>query len=236
MKALASLPKAGGSASDRDSCRWHLIQPKTAAARLVTAQGWAVTADVPLGSYRAISFAGQMQARTSGTCYITQGYVGVFDGDKLVALVHGKSSEDAAIGDLDPLEDGTVRVWDGEIVGSPVGDLRVEAGGALHLTKVADEDAVCQGRAKVPNMYNRSIDRARKALASKGWKPVRAKANGGWRQAAFIKRGIVEVESCSGTGLAHCRFNYAGPSGTLSLITAGEADLPNVVDYDVKCR
>ncbi|WP_432726866.1 PASTA domain-containing protein [Variovorax sp. W6] len=236
MKAIASLPKAGGSASERDGCPWRVIQPKSAAARLVAAQGWAVMADVPLGAYRAISFAGRMEAGTSGTCNITQGNVAVFDGDKLVALAYGKSAEDTAIGNLTALEGGTVRVWDGDIVGSPVGDLRVEADGTVRLGKLADEESVCKGQAKVPNVYGMPIDKARKALADKGWKPVRIKPDGESRQAGFIKRGIVEVESCAGTGLAYCSFSYTGPAGALSLVTAGEKGLPDVVGYDVKCR
>ncbi|RSZ32788.1 PASTA domain-containing protein [Variovorax sp. 553] len=236
MKAIASLPKAGGSAGERNGCPWRVLQPKSAAARLVAAQGWAVMADVPLGAYRAVSFAGQMEAGTSGTCNITQGNVAVFDGDKLVALAYGKSAEDTAIGNLTALEGGAVRVWDGDIVGSPVGDLRVEADGTVRLGKLADEESVCKGQAKVPNVYGMPIDQARKALADKGWKPVRIKPDGESRQAGLIKRGIVEVESCAGTGLAYCSFSYTGAAGALSVITAGEKGLPNVVGYDAKCR
>ena len=236
MKAIASLPKAGGSAIDRDGCPWRVIPPKSAGARLVAAQGWAVMADLPLGAYRAVSFAGQMEAGTSGTCNITQGNVAVFDGDKLVALAYGKSADDTAIGNLTALEGGAVRVWDGDIVGSPVGDLHVEADGTVRLGKLADEESVCKGQAKVPNVYGMPIDKARKALADKGWKPVRGGASPEPRQAALVRRGITEAESCAGTGLAYCDFGYAGPAGRLTLTTVGEKDLPTVSDYDVKCR
>lgn len=236
VKALNSLPKAGGSVSDRKGCPWRVLQPKSPAARLVAAQGWAVMADVPLGSYRAVSFAGQMEAGTSGTCNITQGNVAVFEGDKLLALAYGKSADEAAIGNLTALEGGAVRVWDGDVIGSPVGDLRVEADGIVRLGKLADEESVCNGQAKVPNVYGMPIDKARKALADKGWKPVRIKPDGESRQAGLIKRGIVEVESCSGTGLAYCSFSYTGAAGALSVVTAGEKGLPNVVGYGTKCR
>ena len=236
MKALTNLPRAGGSASDRDSCPQRVIQPKSAAAKQIAAQGWAVMSDVPLGSYHAVSFAGQMEAATSGTCNVTRGNVAVFDHDKLIALAYGKSAEDTAIGALSPLEGGAVRVWDGDISPMPVGDLRVDSNGTLRLSKVADEDAVCQGRAKVPNVYNMPIDKARKTLAARGWNPVRAKPEGEPRQAELIKRGIVEAQTCSGTGLAYCGFSYTGPAGTLSLTTVGDNTLPNVVDYGVKCR
>ncbi|MEV8469821.1 PASTA domain-containing protein [Ralstonia sp. UNC404CL21Col] len=236
MKAVAALPKAGGDAGDRDSCPQLVIKPKSPAAKQVAAQGWAVMADVPLGAFRAVSFAGQMQAATSGTCNVTQGNVAVFQNDKLVALAYGKSAEDPAIGALTPLEGGAVRVWDGDISPLPVGDLRVDSDGTLRLSKVADEDAVCQGRALVPNVYNMSIDKARKALADKGWKPVKGGASPEPRQAALVKRGIGEANSCAGTGLAYCDFNYVGPAGKLTLTTVGEDDLPHVAGYDVRCR
>ncbi|WP_221625313.1 hypothetical protein [Burkholderia cepacia] len=235
MKPLANLPMAG-SANDRGDCSQLVIQPKSAAARLVAAQGWAVMSDMPLGPYRAISFAGQMEAATSGTCSITQGNVAVFENGRLIALAYGKSAEDTAIGRLAPLESGAVRIWDGDIAPSPAGDLHVDRDGTLRLSRVADEDAVCQGRAKVPNVYNMPIDKARKALIANGWNPVRGGASGEPRQSALVRRGIVETESCAGTGLAFCDFGYTGPAGKLTLTTVGEGALPSVTDYDVKCR
>ncbi|WP_334052334.1 hypothetical protein [Burkholderia cepacia] len=235
MKPLANLPMAG-SANDRGDCSQLVIQPKSAAARLVAAQGWAVMSDMPLGPYRAISFAGQMEAATSGTCSITQGNVAVFENGRLIALAYGKSAEDTAIGRLAPLESGAVRIWDGDIAPSPAGDLHVDRDGTLRLSRVADKDAVCQGRAKVPNVYNMPIDKARKALIAHGWNPVRGGASGEPRQSALVRRGIVETESCAGTGLAFCDFGYTGPAGKLTLTTVGEGALPSVTDYDVKCR
>ncbi|WP_431209036.1 hypothetical protein [Burkholderia cepacia] len=235
MKPLANLPMAG-DALDRGDCSQLVIQPKSAAARLVAAQGWAVMSDMPLGPYRAISFAGQMEAATSGTCSITQGNVAVFEDGRLIALAYGKSAEDTAIGRLAPLESGAVRIWDGDIAPSPAGDLHVDRDGTLRLSRVADEDAVCKGRAKVPNVYNMPIDKARKALIANGWNPVRGGASGEPRQSALVRRGIVETESCAGTGLAFCDFGYTGPAGKLTLTTVGEGALPSVTDYDVKCR
>ena len=235
MKPLANLPMAG-DAIDRGDCSQLVIQPKSAAARLVAAQGWAVMSDMPLGPYRAISFAGQMEAATSGTCSITQGNVAVFENGRLIALAYGKSAEDTAIGRLAPLESGAVRIWDGDIAPSPAGDLHVDRDGTLRLSRVADADAVCQGRAKVPNVYNMPIDKARKALIANGWNPVRGGASGEPRQSALVRRGIVETESCAGTGLAFCDFGYTGPAGKLTLTTVGEGALPSVTDYDVKCR
>ncbi|CAB3764102.1 hypothetical protein B7G54_26030 [Burkholderia puraquae] len=88
MKALADLPGAA-SPVDRDSCPQSVIQPKSAAAKLVAAQGWAVMSDVPLAPYRAVSFAGRMEPATSGTCSITQGNVAVFENGKLTLTTVG---------------------------------------------------------------------------------------------------------------------------------------------------
>ncbi|VWD49291.1 hypothetical protein BCO71033_05187 [Burkholderia contaminans] len=235
MKALANLPRAA-SPTDRESCWQRVIQPTSPAARLVVAQGWAVMSDVPLGPYRAVSFAGRLAPATSGTCSITQGNVAVFENGKLIALAYGKSAEETAIGRLAPLEGGAVRVWDGDIPPSPAGDLHVDADGTLRLSRVADEDAVCKGLAKVPNVYNMPIDKARKVLVAHGWKPVRGSASGEARHSALVRRGIVETGSCAGTGLGYCDFGYAGAAGTLTLTTVGEGDFPSVTDYDVKCR
>jgi hypothetical protein len=48
------------------------------------------------------------------------------------------------------------------------------------------------------------------------------------------------VQECSGTGFGFCDYAYAGPAGTLSVITMGEIGedgrLPVVSDYGVDCR
>ena len=130
-----------------------------------------------------------------------------------------------------------MRVWDGNPVPNPVGDLHVQDDGVLHLAPVSSADTVCHGHATVPNVYNLPIDKARMALQSKGWRPVRrTKTEGDTGQAELIKRGMIETQACAGTGFAFCEFRYTSPAGKLVLTTAGEEDYPRVTNYDVTCR
>ena len=56
------------------------------------------------------------------------------------------------------------------------------------------------------------------------------------REAELMKRGVVEVDGCSGTGFGYCSYGYESPAATLSLATVGDADDPAVSSYDVRCR
>ena len=47
--------------------------------------------------------------------------------------------------------------------------------------------------------------------------------------------GITEIQSCSGTGLARCFFNYDGAYASLEIVTLGEVG--EVVNkYSVQCK
>ena len=91
------------------------------------------------------------------------------------------------------------------------------------------------------------LSHARKALLAKGWEPRETfgvDADGArWSQFAdagdLYRAGMVEVESCSGTGANYCTFNYRRKSECLSLQTEGEfkagAYEPTVVRATAKC-
>jgi hypothetical protein len=56
--------------------------------------------------------------------------------------------------------------------------------------------------------------------------------------AGLAKRGVVEADSCSGTGVGYCGFNYRGPAGVLHVTTVGGDPDPGedaVVGYGVEC-
>jgi len=86
--------------------------------------------------------------------------------------------------------------------------------------------------AKLPAVTEFTYHKARKALLSAGWQPLQTKSfneantdsdisygNG----ALFWKKGYVEVEACSGTGIAACTFLFKDVYGNrLRVITAGE--------------
>ena len=71
---------------------------------------------------------------------------------------------------------------------------------------------------------------ARASLLKQGWEPratsVRMK-DGSLEKSfgearSFLQAGFAEVESCTGTGLNHCRFNYRRGEECLVLVTQGE--------------
>ena len=89
--------------------------------------------------------------------------------------------------------------------------------------------------ARLPAITELTYDKARKKLLAAGWQPLQTKsfngansdpdiADGNGR--IFWKRGYVEVESCSGTGVAACAFLFKDAYGNrLRVTTAGE-ELP----------
>ena len=237
------LPKAPGPVQDRNECDNYVVRPVSAAGSLVAARGWAVTGEAVLGAYRVVSFAGKFGAGTSAHCSVEQGNIGIFDGTKLVALAYAPKGSKESIGKIVILDGGGLRVWSGDDLSAPVGDIQIVQG-ELRLGALPTEDSFCRGKVQVPNIYELPIDKARKILIDKGWKPVASESTFDpkifSREADFVKHGIIEVDSCAGTGYGFCAFHYKNASASLSVTTAGDGetagDTPPVVDYDVSCR
>lgn len=247
VKSLAivlarDVPKAPPAASDRDSCGHLTITPSTAAGRLVASRGWAVTGEAPLPTGgQAVSFAGKFEPGTSGSCLVSEGNVAVFRGGTLLAIAYAPRASKETIGKIVPLADGHARIWGGDFLSQPIADLRVENDGyLLALAPLAAEETVCGGGAVLPNIYGMAIDRARKVLESKGWTPVQGaigkNRNEQGREIDLVERGILEVESCSGTGFGYCSFGYRNSAGTLSVTTVGDGEFPSVSGYGATCR
>lgn len=53
--------------------------------------------------------------------------------------------------------------------------------------------------------------------------------------ADLVRRGVPEVEDCSGTGFGFCGYGYRGAAGRLSVTTVGDNDFPSVSGYEVHC-
>ncbi len=114
--------------------------------------------------------------------------------------------------------------------------------GLLTGIVIAQEDQPCQPQrhARLPVITELTYHRARRLLLAAGWQPLRTKsfneadtdpdiAYGNGR--VFWRRGYVEVESCSGTGVASCSFLFRDAYGNrLRVITAGE-ELPRQRAY-----
>lgn len=238
---LDRLPRAPGRGSKApEFCTSYVTEPKSVGARNARALGWTVTGEAPLGPLVAVSFAGGFEPATSGTCVVQNGNVGIFNQEgELVALAYAARGSTKSIGRVSGLESGAVRIWDGDPPGTPVADIERHNGGyLLRLGALAAKETLCSGRASVPNIYGLGIDRARRALMQSGWTPVPSTADQDerfGREKELRKRGIVEVDGCSGTGFGYCSFGYKGPAGTLSVTTMGDGDFPTVSGYGATC-
>ena len=104
------------------------------------------------------------------------------------------------------------------------------------------QEKPCQPRrhAKLPAIKESTYHKARKRLLAVGWQPLRTKSlteakadpdikygNG----PHFWRKGYVELEACSGTGVAACAFLFKDVYGNrLRVITEGE-EVPRWKSY-----
>ena len=88
------------------------------------------------------------------------------------------------------------------------------------------------GQPAIPKIYGKTYGVARKLLIQEGWLPNKHEPYHGQEPEVqsgngpiFWKRGYWELETCSGTGLAHCLFQFIDPTGRLlEVVTEGEED------------
>jgi hypothetical protein len=88
------------------------------------------------------------------------------------------------------------------------------------------------GELPIPKVYGKSYDAARRILIKSGWIPNKQEGIHGsdvetqsGNGPIFWQRGYWELDSCSGTGAAHCKFEFLDPSQRmLVIITEGEED------------
>ena len=87
--------------------------------------------------------------------------------------------------------------------------------------------------AKLPAIARLTYLRARRILFAAGWRPLKRKssasgvdishANGPF----FWRKGYVELESCSGTGVAACAFLFKDRFGNRLRVTTEGEELPD---------
>jgi len=241
LSALPRSPENGGWSKFEEHCEAYRAKSLTATGRAVEALGWKVTSEAPLGRYRVVSFVSGFDPGTSGVCTVRNGNIGVFDGARLVALAYTAARTgpdwhgEVTLGTVEPLESGALLVWGGGYPAPPMGELVLDQD-RPRLTAVAAEHTVCGRKATVPNVYGQPIETARTTLIARGWRPAPAES-GEWEHSGAERlkmRGVIEAESCSGTGMGYCAFNYQSPAGALGVTTAGEED--RVLGYSVDCR
>ena len=89
--------------------------------------------------------------------------------------------------------------------------------------------------AKLPAITELTYHKARKMLLAAGWQPLRTRSyNEGdtdpdissGNGPVFWKRGYVEVEVCSGTGVAACAFLFRDAYGNRLRVTTEGEELP----------
>jgi hypothetical protein len=236
---LAVLPHSPESEALDDYCEGYREKRLTETGKQVAKAGWIVTSEARLGPYNVVTFVSGFDPGTSGLCFARNANIGIFKSSSLVALAYTSPSSNRKFGIVEPLESGALLVWDGEGVGAPVGELRADDRG-LRLTNTAPERTFCNLKAVVPNIYGKPLDAARSILIAHGWQPLRPKEKPGEPDNAYTlaKRGVIEAESCSGTGVGYCAFSYKGSAGTLGVTTVGGEPKPadnTVVRYDVAC-
>ncbi|MCU0829029.1 MAG: hypothetical protein MUE52_16950 [Tabrizicola sp.] len=238
---LDSLPTAPANGSVPGFCSLVLDDPVTPAGQTVQALGWQITAELPFGTLTAVSFAGRVTPATSGTCELLDGNVGLFDGDRLVALIYGTSLDEPLIGQIRPFGSDALRILSGDILPGSMADIRLE-GETLTVTAPAAEEPVCGGQAIIARIEGLPIDEARQNLVASGWSPVQGLSEDrslGWAR-ELAGMGLPELQECSGTGFGFCLFSYDHPAARLNVVTAGElgedGSLPAVVRSWAECR
>ena len=87
--------------------------------------------------------------------------------------------------------------------------------------------------AKLPEIAGLTYPRARRILLAAGWRPLKtnssaADVNVSYGNGPFFwRRGYVELESCSGTGVAACAFLFKDRFGNRLRVTTEGEELPD---------
>lgn len=92
------------------------------------------------------------------------------------------------------------------------------------------QDKPCKPRrhARIPAVKNSTYHLARKKLLAAGWQPLQTRSSSDTDVSSgngpvFWSKGYVELEACSGTGVAACTFLFKDAYGNrLRVITEGE--------------
>ena len=230
---IESIPEGPHPDVSDSICEWFLIKPETISGMELQRMGWGVMSEVNFGPYQFVSFAGEFNRGTSGMCQRNQGNIAVFQNGQLTSIIYTKPEDDYLIGNLEVIEGGALRILSGEFIEWPVADIQLTNDG-YKITEISELQSFCDGKSIVPNIYGDTIPQARERLFKFGWAPSKS-GDGLWMRAQGMKNsGITEIQSCSGTGLAMCRFDYHNDHASLRVTTIGEEG-EVVNQYSVGC-
>ncbi|TDN54833.1 hypothetical protein EC843_101891 [Buttiauxella sp. JUb87] len=212
--------------------------PQTGEGKSVSTQGWKVIDEVSSGNTTIVGFFSKGEEGTSGSCFVKNGNVAIFNKGILQALIYGDEITDDSYSILGAVSKtnlvNTFRLREFFPGMTAVADL-IYDGKVARVKPVAPLEPYCEGTAPVPNIFGKDIKSARKALINYGWIPEKVEADRGDTRARQLNdEGVTEVNSCSGTGFGFCNFDYKREGGaSLNVMTVG--DDFTVSDYGADC-
>ena len=236
--SLKTIPTGPNPEVDEFQCGHFVIDEedlKFQQSTSIQESGWAVISETKLANIKLIAFAGQLGNGTSGSCLITQTNIAVLQDDNLVGVIYLDDPEAHHIGNLILSDAGYVRIFSGDFIQVPYAEMHLTENG-LSILPTSKFTAYCKGQTILPDTLGQNIKTARQTLIDLGYAPVviADRSIPDWRL-NLLDEGIFEVEACSGTGFAFCRFQYQNDVSSIALVTAGEDDIPTVVKDMVKC-
>lgn len=237
---LARLPANLSAVSSDVSCPASIESPETAGGREIAKDKWFLTGEVTISGLTFVSFVGNGTPGTSGSCSLSNGNVGIFEGSTLRGLVYAPKGAKAEIGTISALEGDGLRIWDGGYLSQPLADLQVIDGNLVIMHNVASRDSFCEGAVTVPNIYRLPINIARRLLLAEGWLPAAETEEAPAPYIEELRLSLPELRDCSGAGFNFCGWDYVKvPGRSLTVVTTGEAvdgSWPVVTKYDVSCH
>ena len=87
--------------------------------------------------------------------------------------------------------------------------------------------------AKLPRVTGLTYQRARRILLEAGWQPLKTKSSATdvdisyGNGPLFWRKGYIELEACSGTGVAACAFLFKDAFGNRLRVNTGGEELPD---------
>lgn len=233
---ITKIPNGPKPKLGQYQCKYFVIEEdklKSPEAKMIKNLGWEVLSETKFANYTLVAFAGEFIDGTSSTCMISQSNIAIYSDEDLLGLIYLNSPEATQIGKLVLSDAGYIRIFSGGYIQLPNVEIHLKEHG-LVLTHQSNFTPYCNGASILPNVIGLDILKARELLFKYGFKPsnLADQSIPAWRE-NLLDEGIFEVDSCSGTGFAFCRFNYSNDISSVGLITAGEDEIPTVVRDDV---
>jgi hypothetical protein len=199
--------------------------PATSIGREIARKGWHVTSEVQAAGHVVIGYVRDMQAGTSALCFPVDGHVAIANRNRLIAIISDAGNVRARIDNgfygigkvVDVPGSSNLRITDGTGAAAPIAEIRIAMDG-IRVGPLVPADAICHGRASVPNVYERTMPSAFRALRRAGWRPFDG------------RRGL---RDCSGTGVGYCFFTFRQGRRSLDIVTVGEDR--EIVNYEPHC-